>query len=496
MSAGSQPADGTGLEWRRVHPVTALVRGWTVFAALAVVVAQQSSDDLLAGRGLGVPAHFGTILLGLAAVAVLGLGWSAVSWRCTTYAIDDDSVHLRTGVLFRQQRKARLDRLQAVDVVQPLVARLVGLAELRLEVAGGGDSAIRLGLLRVGETDALRNELLARAAGVRAARAAAAVPAVPPAAAVPGVPPAAAAPERPLLEVSPGRLIWSLVRSGAFVLFVLGALALAAVTAGTRQTVLLVSLLPAMLGILGYAFSRFSREFGFRSAISPDGIRLRHGLLESRAQTIPPGRVQAVRLTQPLLWRDRDWWRVEVNVAGYGRGGQDGESSSVLLPVGSREDAVRTVWLVLPDLGTPDPVDLLDEALAGSGAGPHGRFTVSPRAARWLDPWAWSRDGFAVTGRALLLRGGRLVRRLVLVPHERTQSVGLEQGPLQRRLGLASVLVHSTPGPVAPQVPHLRAADAAALVDAQAARAREARAHDVPERWMAPGPRPTPEDPT
>ncbi len=76
------------------------------------------------------------ILLGILVVGLVGLGYSAVAWRMTSYAVDDESVHLRTGVLFRQQRKARLDRLQAVDVVQPLLARFFGLAELKLEVAG------------------------------------------------------------------------------------------------------------------------------------------------------------------------------------------------------------------------------------------------------------------------------------------------------------------------------------------------------------------------
>ncbi|MGO1294820.1 MAG: PH domain-containing protein, partial [Cellulosimicrobium funkei] len=94
------------------------------------------------------------------------------------------------------------------------------------------------------------------------------------------------------------------------------------------------------------------------------------------------------------------------------------------------------------------------------------------------------RNGFSVTDRALLLRGGRVFRTLVVVPHERTQSLGLEQGPLQRRLEVASFTVHSTPGPVSPQVRHLDAGDAARLLDTQAERAREARAHAGPELWM------------
>ncbi|MFJ1510107.1 PH domain-containing protein [Cellulosimicrobium funkei] len=492
------------LVWHRVHPVTPLVRGWTVIAVLLVVVGQQTLNGLPEGENLLEGDRWWMILLGILLVGLVGLGYSAVAWRMTSYAVDDESVHLRTGVLFRQQRKARLDRLQAVDVVQPLLARFFGLAELKLEVAGGADSGVKLGFLKEAEANRLRNDLLARAAGLRVARerpAAATAPGAPGATAVPGSPgtvgtpvgevtvPAtdapsfvAEAPEQPVTAVGPGRLVASLLRSGATVGLVLGVLGIAGVVVGTREIGILFSALPAVLGFGGFLFSRFTGEFGFRSAISPDGIRLRHGLLETRSQTIPPGRVQAVRLRQGPFWRGPDWWRVDVNVAGYGVSTDGTDSTSVLLPVGTRDEALAALWLVLPDLGTPNPRGLLDEGLSGLDAGQH--FVVSPRRARLLDLFSWRRNGFTVTDRALLLRGGRVFRTLVVVPHERTQSLGLEQGPLQRRLDVASFTVHSTPGPVSPRVSHLDARDAARLLDTQAERAREARAHAGPELWM------------
>ena len=43
--------------------------------------------------------------------------------------------------------------------------------------------------------------------------------------------------------------------------------------------------------------------YGFTVAQSPDGIRIRRGLLGTVAETIPAQRVQAVRMIEPLLWR-------------------------------------------------------------------------------------------------------------------------------------------------------------------------------------------------
>lgn len=494
------------LTWRRVHPVTPLVRGWGIFLAALLVVGNQQVDNVTSGGGAPGMREIGWSAAALGVVLVVGIGFAALSWRFMRYAISEDSVHLNSGILFRQQRQARLDRLQAVDVVQPLLGRIFGLAELKLEVAGGAGSGIKLGMLSLADTNALRNELLERAAGVRAQRSvptagddvvtpgidsADADAAVPPLAPSDSADPGAerleepalsfdAAPERPILDVPLGRLIGSLVLSSSMIMLVLALLVLVGFMVGTGQGFLIFAAFPGLLAFGGYLASRFSREFGFRAAISQDGIRLHHGLLETRRQTIPPGRIQAVRLHQSLLWRRKDWWRVEVNVAGYG--GSDEGSESVLLPVGTRADALLAVWLVLPDLGTDDPVAVVTEGMVGTGPGE--RTTTAPHSARWVDPWAWRRNGWSVTDRALLLRSGFFHRVLDVVPHERTQSLGLEQGPLQRRLGVATFAVHSTPGPVHPACAHLAEEDALALAVAQTARAHEAREHATPEQWM------------
>ena len=447
--------------------MTPAVKGWKVLAVLAAITVQQVGNDVGALRGLLEEFGWGALAGVVGVILFIGFGYSALAWRMTRYAIDAEAVHLKTGVLFRQQRAARLDRVQAVDVVQPLLARLFGLAELKIEVAGGSDSAVRIAYLTEENAQEVRNELLARAAGVEFG--------------TEEQPQAPAAPEREVVAVPLGRLLVSLLRSGAVLVsaVVLVAVLVGVVVSGEWSAV--VALLPAVLGSAGYLWQRFAGEFNFRVAQSPDGIRLRHGLLESRAQTVPPGRVQAVRLSQGLLWRGPDWWRVQVNVAGYGAT-EGKQTESVLLPVGTRDEALTALWLVLPDLGAQDPRALLDAALAGSGE-EHG-FLTSPRRARWLDPLVWRRNGVAVTDRAVLIRSGWLLRSLVVVPHERTQSVGLSQFVVERWFGLADVQLHSTPGPVTPVVPHLDAAAASRFVAEQARRARTARAAAGPERWM------------
>ena len=249
------------------------------------------------------------------------------------------------------------------------------------------------------------------------------------------------------------------------------------------------ALVPIVLGGVAGLWGSFNRDFGFRAAVSADGLRLRHGLTNSNHRTVPPGRVQAVRLRRPWLWRHFGWVSVQANIAGYGND-QSGDTAgrSVMLPVGTLADAAAVLAVLLPEPGTPDPGGLLREGLEGSSR--EKGFECSPRSARILSPWAWGRQGFAVTERVLAVRTGRLGRDLVLVPHERTQGMRAVQGWLARSLGVAEVRLSTTAGPVNTGIPNVAAAAAGALLDGQVARAVAAAARDDTNHWLAarPGP--------
>ncbi|MEP6761377.1 MAG: PH domain-containing protein [Sporichthyaceae bacterium] len=430
--APAQPATG----FRRLHPLTPLLRGWKVFAAVVAIAAQQLYGDLEARW----------LLLGVAASIPVALVYGYLSWRFTHYRIDGEDLRLETGVLFRRSRRVRLDRLQAVDVVRPLIARALGLAELRLEVAGGTSSEAPLAYLSEPAAQALRAELLARAAGLSHDT--------------------PEAPEAVLVTVPMDRLITSQLLTVGVIISLVALLVVLALAAALRQPALLGFAVPMALSLGPGVVGPIVRHFDFTVAESPDGLRLRHGLLETRAQTVPPGRVQAVRIVEPLLWRSRGWCRVEVNIAGYGGDGQS--QTSVLLPVAPREQAFAVLRRVLPD------VDISTVEMHGV-----------PRSARWVDPFAWRFQSAGADDRVFVARRGRLRRETDIVPHVRLQSARLTQGLLQRRLGLATIHLDTTPGPVHPTAAHRGADEARRLLDAEVERARLARSSAPPERWMS-----------
>lgn len=472
-------ADGGGepIEWRRLHKVTPLLNAWKAAAVILGIAVWNYGEELAElDLALGQKVLFviGAIVLG----AIIGLVYGAIAWRRTQYGIGHESVFLHSGVLWRQQRHVRLDRLQTVDVTQPLLARLFGFSSLKIESAGGAGSNLTLSYLTDEEAQRVRNEILARAAGVRQVERR------------PGAAPvlAQAAPERQLLELTSGRLVGSLVRSGGVMFALLLVIGILVAVVATQSFRFIAGSLPGVLAAAGYAWSRFAGEFSYRIGISADGIRLRHGLLEAKARTVPPGRVQAISLTQPLLWRRKDWWRLKMNVAGYG--GENEDSTSVLYPVATTAEVEQILPLVLPDLGTDRPLEVLHAAMRGQGDAEG--FITSPQRARIFDPWSWRRNGVRVTRTAVLLRTGVWWRYLAIVPHERTQSLAMTQGPLERRRRLAGLDLHSTRGPVLTSVPHLDVDVARTLLLEQAERARRARREAGPEQWMRPSAQPAP----
>ncbi|MGP4030849.1 PH domain-containing protein [Pseudarthrobacter sp. 1C304] len=493
MAPGAVPeaAPGAGpgtpdAGWLRVHPASPFVRGWVALAAIAFFFFRDTFERMLRGGPLideQLAGRAPWLVLGGGVVLVLTVLGYVLSWYFTRYQVAGGYVRLNTGFLFKQQRQARLDRVQAIDLVQPLLARIFGLAELKFEVADAGESAVRLSYLRMDEARRLRAAILASAAGL-----------VPDPARGGEVPPEA--PEHAVLTVPPRRLIGSLVLSEQSVFLVLGGAVSVALSALTENRSFYLFLIPALLGIAAGYWNSINRGYNFTAAISPDGIRLRYGLLDTQAQTLPPGRIQALRISQPPLWRALGWYRIQVNVAGYGAAGIDGEGTSrtTLLPVGTFPDVLTMLSLVLPDPGTPDPVATFRagiSGLAGPAAAPgipapdDGGFVTTPRRARLLAPLGWRRNGFTATDTALLIRSGRWWRHLALVPHQRTQSMALEQGPLARRFRVADLVLHTTAGPVTPRLVQAGLDEGRALLDAQAARARTARKRQTSEQWLA-----------
>lgn len=96
---------------------------------------------------------FGVLLLILVA--------GSIDWWFTRYSLDDLAIHRRSGFLFKKNRTIRLESVQSVDISRPLVARLLGLSELRFEVADGSSEALHIKYVSARKAEVLRRTAMA-----------------------------------------------------------------------------------------------------------------------------------------------------------------------------------------------------------------------------------------------------------------------------------------------------------------------------------------------
>ncbi|HJU97209.1 MAG TPA: PH domain-containing protein [Jiangellaceae bacterium] len=87
----------------------------------------------------------------------------------------------------------------------------------------------------------------------------------------------------------------------------------------------------------------------------------------------------------------------------------------------------------------------------------------------WLIDRNWRAWGYAEREDDLLVTHGVLFRKLTVVPYGRMQFVDVQSGPLERRLGLATVQLHTASPASDARIPGLPPDEAARLRDRLAA---------------------------
>ncbi len=397
--SGAGPSGGrraiAGLEghWQRLHPLSPLVRAGRGVVPLLVILLIPTYHS---GSG-GEIEHGGIIVLAF----LLAL----VSWLVTRWRVEAGVLRVDSGLIRRTSERFPLSQIQAIDVVRPGLARVFGLAELRIRLASGGRTAGRLAYLSSHEAEALRSRLLSISHGVAEEE--------------------LASPERTLVTVPPARLLASLTTGGAGLVLELVAVVLVVLAVlSPHAASALLSVATVWLVLLGLGlFREFNRGYRFTVADARDGLRLRSGAIETTAETIPRGRIQAIRMTEPLLWRAFGWCRLDVDVAGQkSKGAQD-------------RQAAKTVHALLP-VGTREQAELLLANVFGELPAERSR---PPRRAAFKSPLRYRRLSWGANERYAVTTSGRVRRITDWVPLSKAQSYRLVEGPVQRALGLASV---------------------------------------------------------
>jgi putative membrane protein len=457
-------------EQHRLHPAAIAVLALKALrdAAVPIVI-------VVLVRGLDMGAlerNAFYLVIGVAVAALAGF----VSWRSTSYAVDERGVHFRSGIVSTKATTVPLNRIQGLDTVAGPVQRLFGVVSLQVQSAGGGRKG-EIVLEAVGPAAVERIR-----AAVRAER-----PELPEAAsALPVAWRRLGRRELVVTALTAGQLGVILpALAGAFQLlsntvsnerdFEDATRLLPDSTSGWELAVVALALVAWALSAIGSLVS-FA---GFSVARDGDRLRIRRGLFQRTDAVVPIRRIHAVRVVEGVLRRPFGLATLRLEVAGYA---EEASAARTLYPLLRRAEVAAFLTELLPELADePDGLTapparaarryVLPPAVAGLVVG-GGACLLVPSASPWpllLAPllalngwWTFRAAGWRLRDGRLAMRSRRLARTTLLTRAARLQQHATAQNPFQRRAGLADLAVAVGKGGRA-RVRHLEAPVAAEL---------------------------------
>ena len=479
---------------RRVHPGTIPLR-----------FLKEAPSTLL-----GIPAGYAVlsrpgiagVLLFMLIVAGIAIFFQWLSWHRFRYGIGARELVIESGILSRTRRSIPFERIQDVDIEQGPLARLFGLARLKIQTGGSAADEGVLDSVSVAEAQRLRDAL-------RVARR--------------GEAPLPESDERealPLFAMPVERVLmlglfnFSMVYlAGIFALLQAfdswlpfdiydpgrwigivddrfsGRLTVGAIAA--------VALLALLLGVIAGVARTLSRDFGFRLRLEPEGLRRQRGLFTRTDVLIPPARVELALLDTGPIRRKLGWWALSFQTLGAGSGEVQAGIQSVA-PL-ARHDEIDGIIAVLPGYHLPEADDirmvshrrvsrrlLVEVVPLLIVAGALALFRIE---ALWALPFIAAFGLFTLIERRfhrfglgqgfLFVQRGIWRQRQWVIPAARFQSLGLSRSWLQRRLGLMTLSIDTAGAPPlgGAQIADLDVAEGRALAD-QLLEARRQRVLD------------------
>jgi putative membrane protein len=420
-------------------------------AAIAVD-AVRSSLQLFGGivlvaivRGSGPGTTVALALAGIAGGALMG--W--FGWRKTTYWLDGPALHFRSGVFTPDEKIVPIARVQGVDTATGPLQRIFGVVELRVQIPGAAD-ADEIVLSAVTHAEAAR---LREALGQ----------------------PAPAEPDELLglgmrdllLAAATGPQI-SVALSAVAGVYALLNNAIDFEKDGEGLIARVDTAQEIAIGVAALLFAAYVLAFlaaivvfaGFEVRRDAGVLRIRRGLFQRRATTVPLARVDGIVIVEGLARGPLGLAALRIESAAHG-----GEKAAgrTLLPLVRRRDAEDVIARLVPSLAVapgelerPPPRALrrfvLVPSLAGAVAG--GAFALAlGAAAAWVAApvlalvgglvgvRGYRAAGVRLAGSVVVVREARVARRTLLARRHRLQEHALRRTPLQARAALADLRV-------------------------------------------------------
>lgn len=431
----------------RLSPLSIPYRATETVARFAWVVV----ISIIGGAGMS-PVGIPFAVLAVAGVLLAAVSYQIAFFQRFEYELTDDTLDISAGVVSRREREIPYRRVQNVDVSRNPIQRALGIAELRVETAGGGETEARLRYLDAATASDLQTELSRRKRGDAE-----------------GTPEPAT---RDLYAITPRELALlgvvgvdlRLLTAGAALLpLVIPSVSRRFPLASLAQTAPLVLAGLATIALFASGVQAVTSYWGFRLLDAGEELQYERGLLQQYAGTIPREKVQSVRLSENVLARLVGHASVEVETAGYAPGEDGGSQAAV--PLANRERAIELAreveayeettlqhpptrartryaarYLILVAVLAAGWVALRQVApieIPGPVWAPVTLLPAVPVAAHLK----WRNLGYALLDDHVVTRQGFWTRTTHVIPYYRVQTLVESASVFQRRRNLATLIV-------------------------------------------------------
>ncbi len=497
--------------WQRLSPLA------LVFLVLNTLQ-RQIRENLFLFAGAGAGAAF-TDWLGLREFLLIALGFVLLSvlgamiyHRRFRFRLENDAVRVRRGLIEQKEVRVRFERVQNIQLGQPLYFRPFGLVRFSLETPGAAEKEVELPGIPRALAESMRDRISLARANAESLSARGSDDSEPDPLSAEG---------DVLLRATPGRLflhglssnqVW--VIAGLF-FYVVGNFSrrfedrmdqLLEEVAGNAEALtlpapdwliglsLVLALLLVLFGLSGLlALMRFWR---FQLRERGDRLVTSSGLLDRREQTVRQNKITGLVVRQSAVGRILGVWQVLVRQTRSSDLESDGRQGAFLLPGLARADLDVTKRL-LHQTALPEHFNgvsarfrsfawsrlflilllvlVVLALLLGSG---HWTLLAAALLAALALPalhlrfrhWGW-----ALQGTRLWVRSGLLGHRFEVFDLRQVQQARVTSSPYQRRHDLVSLELVLPHGAVS--VPFLPEKEAARLANEALARAETATAH-------------------
>ncbi|HTQ10217.1 MAG TPA: PH domain-containing protein [Fimbriimonadaceae bacterium] len=448
---------------RRLHPAAIVIK-FGEYGVHTVKGMAPAFVAIVASGGRALRHEMPLIIVGfLVVTALLTLIGPVLHFLSTRFYIQSDALVISSGFVWRKRRTIPLARIQNVNLQRTIWHRILKAAAVKIETAAGKRSEGDLAALSIEDANDLQAALLQRPASQAVA--------------------AESAPKADAIYVLSLRQVFLAgmlenrviyIIAGIFSVFqfdrtedVMRPLVHAMNRLSPVAAIAVGALSLLGLVIVGWLVSiamSATRFYGFRIEKHERGLLLIHGLITQFRSIVPVGRVQSVRVAQPILFRLLGYCEMYADTAGsYDR--KDVAAANKVCPIVPEGSVSQIGRHLLSDFEfeclrwnevSPRTVIrhtlrylLLWSIILGYPLWHwlhwHAFWALIPMAlACWLSGVLYYRFvGFAFTSDLLASRSGVFRIQSVIIPFDRIQHYSITRSRLQRVLGLATVTVVS-----------------------------------------------------